>query len=122
MKRANQYRSTLESALIATVKLGLLYAWLAHGVDWAGNVFAFWVWLVFAFSLLLLLAYSALPNLPLRIARPYLAWLWRLLTWAQIVVLVGAGHAVLAWVMVLSWVLAHALAGTVDQKEKGAQA
>lgn len=118
MKRANQYRATLESALIATVKLGLLYAWLAHGVDWAGNVFAFWVWLVFALAVLLLLAYSALPNLPLRITRPYLAWLWRLLTWAQIVVLVGAGHAVLAWVMVLSWVLAHALAGTIDQNKK----
>ena len=122
MKRANQCRSTLESALIATAKLGLLYAWLAHGVEWAGNVFAFWVWLVFALAVLLLPAYLAHPNLPLRITRPHLAWLWRSLTWVQIAVLAGAGHAVLAWVMVLSWVLAHALIEAVNQGEEGSKA
>lgn len=117
MTRSHQH-ATLENAVLEVIRLGLLWAWLAQGMAWAGNVLTFWVWLLFALAVLLLLAYSALPNLPLRITRPYLAWLWRLLTWAQIVVLVGAGHAVLAWVMVLSWVLAHALAGTIDQNKK----
>lgn len=115
---------TLENAVLEVIRLGLLWAWLAQGMAWAGNVLTFWVWLLFALAVLLLLAYARMPGLPapaLPRFRGRWAWLWQSLNAVHITALAGAGHFVLASVGFLTWFLSYALLGMGDASKGEAQ-